>query len=194
MDTLSKYGVPTGGGGGRGGLLQLKYAWRFRVRVINFGPIAGGLELTQQVESVGKPKINYDPVDVHSYNSTAYFAGKHKWDSVQLVVKDDITNAVSKMVGHQIQKQLNHFEQTGFAAGINYKFVTLIETLDGGNDNVLETWTLEGCFLENVEYGDLDYKNGTEFQKITMSLRYDNATLGDGLMSLLPELIPGVRV
>ena len=193
-ETLSKFGVPLGSGAGRGGLLQLKYKWRFRVRVINFGPIAGGLDLTQQVESVGKPKINYDPVEVPSYNSTAYFAGKHKWEAVELTVKDDITNNVSKMVGHQIQKQLNHFEQTAFAAGINYKFVTLIETLDGGNDTVLETWTLEGCFLENVNYNDLDYKSGTDYQTISMSIRYDNATLSDGLMTTLPELVPGNRV
>lgn len=193
-ETLSKFGVPIGGGAGRGGLLQLKYKWRFRVRVINFGPIAGGLDLTQQVESIGKPKISHDSVEVHSYNSLAYFAGKHKWESVELVVKDDITNNVSRMVGHQIQKQLNHFEQTGFAAGINYKFVTLIETLDGGNDTVLETWTLEGCFLENVNYNDLDYKAGTEYQTISMTIRYDNATQSDGLMTVLPELVPGNRV
>ncbi len=194
MESLSKYGVPTGSGGGRGGLLQLKYKWRFRVRVINFGPIAGGLDLTQQVESIAKPKISHEPVEVHSYNSTAYFAGKHKWESIELVVKDDLTNNVSKMVGHQLQKQLNHFEQTGFAAGINYKFVTLIETLDGGNDTVVESWTLEGCFLENVNYQELDYKAGGEYQTIAMTIRYDNATLGDGLMTTLPELIPGRRV
>lgn len=193
MDTLSKFGVPLGGGAGRGGLLQLKYKYRFRVRVVNFGPIAGGLDLTQQVQSVAKPKISYEPVEVHSYNSLAYYAGKHKWEEINLVVKDDATNNVSKLVGHQMQKQLNHFEQTAFASGINYKFVTYIETMDGGNDNVLETWTLEGCFLSNVEHSELDYGESA-FQTITMQIRYDNATLSDGLMTTLPELIPGIRL
>lgn len=192
-DTLSKFGVPMGGGTGRGGLLQLKYKYRFRVRVVNFGPISGGLELTQQVQSVSKPKIAYEPVEVHSYNSVAYYAGKHKWEEITLVVKDDATNNVSKLVGHQMQKQLNHFEQTAFASGVNYKFVTYIETMDGGNDNVLETWTLEGCFLSNVDHMDLDFGESA-FQTITMQIRYDNATLGDGLMTTLPELIPGTRL
>lgn len=185
--------VPLGGGAGRGGLLALKIKHRFRVRVINFGPIAGGLDFTQQVQSVKKPTISYEPQEVHSYNSVAYYAGKHKWESITITLKDDQTNNVSKMVGHQIQKQLNHFEQTAFAAGVNYKFVAIIETLDGGNDTVLEAWTLEGCFLENVEYGDLDYAE-SGFQTITLTVRYDNATLADGLMSALPELIPGTRV
>lgn len=193
METLSKFGVPLGGGQGRGGLLSLKYKYRFRVRVVNFGAIAGGLDLTQQVQSVSKPKISHEEVPVHSFNSVAYYAGKHTWESINLVVKDDLTNNVSRMVGHQLQKQLNHFEQTAFASGINYKFVTFIETLDGGNDTVVETWTLEGCFLQNVDYMDLDYSD-SQFQTISMTIRYDNATLSDGLMTTLPEMIPGVRL
>lgn len=192
-ETLSKFGVPLGGGQGRGGLLQLKYKYRFRVRVVNFGPIAGGLDFTQQVQSVSKPKIKHESVPVHSYNSTAYYAGKHEWESIQLTLKDDLTNNVSKLVGHQLQKQLNHFEQTAFAAGINYKFVTIIETMDGGNDTVVETWTLEGCFLENVDYQSLDYGESS-FQTIDLTLRYDNATLANGLMTALPESIPGNRL
>ena len=191
-ETLSKFGVPLGGGQGRGGIMALKLRNRFRVRVVNFGPIAGGLDFTQQVQSVKKPTIAYDPQEVHAYNSVAYYAGKHKWESINLTLKDDLTNNVSKMVGHQIQKQLNHFEQTAYAAGINYKFVTIIEVMDGGNDTVVEAWTLEGCFLENVEYGDLDYKE-SDFQTIALTIRYDNATLANGLMTTLPEMVPGNR-
>jgi hypothetical protein len=192
-ETLSKFGVPLGGGQGRGGLLQLKYKYRFRVRVVNFGPIAGGLDFTQQVQSVGKPKVAHEEVPVHSYNSTAYYAGKHTWETLQIVLKDDLTNNVAKLVGHQLQKQLNHFEQTAFASGINYKFVTIIETMDGGNDTVVETWTLEGCFLQNVDYMDLDYAE-SGFQTITLTVRFDNATQANGLMTALPEQIPGNRL
>lgn len=192
-ETLSKFGVPLGGGSGRGGLLQLKYKYRFRVRVVNFGPIAGGLDFSQQVQTVGKPKLSHEPVPVHSYNSTAYYAGKHEWETIQITLKDDLTNNVAKLVGHQVQKQLNHFEQTAFAAGINYKFVTIIETMDGGNDTVVESWTLEGCFLSNVDYQELDYSD-SQFQTIQLTVRFDNATQANGLMTALPELIPGVRV
>lgn len=193
METLSKFGVPLGGGQGRGGLLQLKYKNRWRVRVVNFGPIAGGLDFTQQVQSANKPKISHEEVEVHSYNSTAYYAGKHKWESIQIVLKDDLTNNVAKLVGHQLQKQLNHFEQTAFASGINYKFVTIIETMDGGNDTVIDTWTLEGCFLQNVEYAELDYAE-SGFQTITLTVRFDNATQANGLMTALPEMVPGTRL
>lgn len=193
VETLSKFGVPLGGGSGRGGLLQLKYKYRFRVRVINFGPIAGGLDFTQQVQTATKPKLSHEEVKVDSYNSVAYYAGKHTWDPITITLKDDLTNNVSKLVGHQLQKQLNHFEQTGFAAGINYKFVTIIETMDGGNDTVIDSWTLEGCFLQDVEFSELDYAESS-FQTISLTIRFDNATMADGLMTALPELIPGNRL
>ena len=50
--------------------------------------------------------------------------------------------------------------------------------LDGGNGadtvNVLETYELYGCYLDNVQYGTMAYATSDPVQ-ITMSIRYDNA-------------------
>lgn len=176
---LNRFGVPLGAGGveGRGGILQPKLKYRFRVTTVNFGPFTEQKNLTQQVMNITKPKLNFDEVQIDSYNSRAWVAGKHTWEMVTLVVRDDITNSVSRMVGHQMQKQLNHFEQTAPAAGINYKFQMNIQTLDGGNDVVQEDWILEGCWLQNVDYDSLDYAAGADVQMITMQVRFDNATM-----------------
>lgn len=190
MSTLQNFGVPLGGGTGRGGILQPKPKHRFRVRVFRFGPISGGIEFTQQVISVSRPTVASQPVAVHSYNSIAYYAGKPEWSSVELAVRDDVTNSVSRLVGHQEQKQMNHFEQTSAVAGSNYKFEMYIETLDGGNDGVLEWWWLEGCFLENINYDQFDYQS-SEAMTISMTVRYDNATQQGGLMPTIPELQNG---
>lgn len=193
MSTLQNFGVPLGNGQGRGGLLQPKSKQKFRVRVFGFGPVNGGLELSQQVETVGRPKVQQEAVAVHSYNSIAYYAGKAVWQPVELMVRDDVTNAVSRLVGHQMQKQMNFFQQTTPEAGSNYKFLMYIETLDGGNNAVLEQWILEGCFLENVNYESFDYKAADQMT-ITMSIRYDNATQQGGLMPVNPELGVGSMV
>lgn len=195
MTILSKFGVPLGGGAGRGGILQPKVKYKFRVRVINFGPIAGGLDLTQQVHSVGLPAVKYAEQKVSSYNSTAYYPSKPEWDPVKLEVRDDVTNAVSKLIGHQVQKQQNHFEQTSPLAGVNYKFNMYIESLDGGNDAVIEQWYLEGCFLSNVSYGDLDYTSSDQ-RHISMDIRYDIATQAGELMpmNVSGSLLPGFGV
>lgn len=188
--TLQNFGVPLGGGAGRGGLLMPKTKHRMRVRVINFGPVAGGIELTQQVETCGRPTVTSQPVEIHSYNSIQYYAGKAVWNSISLVVRDDVTNAVSRLVGHQEQKQLNHISQTSALSGSNYKFQMYIETLDGGDDGVLETWFLEGCFCESIEWDGFEYQSADPM-KITMTIRYDNATQEGGLFPLAPQIGSG---
>jgi len=78
-------------------------------------------------------------------------------------------------------------EQASASSGIDYKFITRFEILDGGNGastaNVLETWELYGCFLTNVNYGDLNYASN-EPVTIAASIRFDNAIqspIGDGV-------------
>jgi len=194
VETLSKFGVPLGGNTGRGGILQPKFQYRWRVRVVNFGPLTTGLDISNNAIKVGRPGIKYKEASVHSYNSIAYFAGKHEWDTIELEVRDDVTNAVSTLVGYQLQKQMNHFEQTAFEAGVNYKFTTIIEVMDGGNDAVLETWTLEGCWLTDITYGELDYSQADSTLTIKMTIRYDNATMSNGIFPTSPSFLPGVKI
>lgn len=193
MSTLQNFGVPTGAGTGRGGILQPKQKHKFRVIVTNFGVPVGSVALTQQVTTVARPNLNSNPVTVHSYNSVAYFPGKAEWQPINLTVRDDVTNSVSALVGAQVQKQMNHIEQTSPLAGINSKFQMLIHTLDGGDDAILEEWYLEGCMLDTVNYETFDYSSG-EAMTIEMTIRFDNATQTGGLMPVFPVLSGGVLV
>jgi hypothetical protein len=187
MSTLQYFGVPTGNGQGRGGILQPKTKHKFRVIVTNFGIPAGSIALTQQVETCGRPNVSYDPVVVDSYMSKAYFAGKTTWETIELVVRDDVSNSVSTLVGAQLVKQNNFFLQTSPLAGSNYKFQMEIDTLDGSDDGVLETWQLEGCLIASANYESFDYKTA-ETMTISMTIRFDNATQSNGLMPTNPIL------
>lgn len=180
VTTLNKFGVPLNGA--KTGMLQPKPQYRFRVRAINFGNVSDGavVDFTRQVQNATRPTLTQAPVAVHSYNSVAYYAGKHEWNTVTVAVRDDISNNVTRLVGKQVQKQLNHFEQIGYAAGENYKFSMYIDILDGGNVAVLDEWMLEGCFLSNVNYGSLDYATSDPVM-IEMEIRYDNALNLNGL-------------
>jgi hypothetical protein len=64
-----------------------------------------------------------------------------------------------------------------------------IEMLDGGNGvnqpNVLETWELYGCFLQQVQYGEMNYSTNDPV-KIQLTIKYDNAVqtpIGSGVGS-----------
>jgi hypothetical protein len=180
ISTLSKLTVPLASdqSASTQGLLMPKLKYRFRVTLENFGFNTPTTELTKQVQDVTRPTIAFDPITVDVYNSRIYMAGKHTWSPITINVRDDVTGQVSKLFGEQLQKQFDFFEQASAAAGIDYKFLTRIEILDGGNGQftptVLETWELYGCYLENVNYNNLAY-NANEVVLITGSIKYDNA-------------------
>lgn len=178
MADLSKFGVPLDGN--KLGMLQPKLAYRFRIIFNNFGTNNNLRELTANVIQVTRPQIQYQEIAVHSYNSIAYAMGKHEWQPIELIVRDDITNATTAAISSQVQRQLNHFEQIGPVAGTNYKFGMQIHTLDGGNGEELESWQLDGCWLTNIQNNEFNYESGTEFMRINLSIRYDNASLLGG--------------
>lgn len=175
--TKDKFGVPlTDAKGSAKGILMPKLKYRFRVNFI--APFAGSqatTTMTQNIQSVTRPSVSVDEVEVHSFNSKVYLQGKHTWQTVDVVIRDDITGSVAKIVGNQVQRQVNHYQQTTAAASNDFKFDTNIEVLDG-TDNAASTevWILEGCFIQNVTYGDHDY-SAAESQIITLTLRFDNA-------------------
>lgn len=180
ISTLSKITVPLDNqdSAASQGLLMPKLQYRFRVTLENFGVTTPTTELTKQVMNVSRPNVNFEEMEIHTYNSRAYLAGKHAWEPIELVLREDVNNRVQKLVGEQLQKQFDFFEQSSAASGIDYKFTTRIEILDGGNGantpTVLETFELYGCFLTNANYNTLDY-SANEPVQINLSIRYDNA-------------------
>ena len=169
--------VASDNAGGNQGLLMPKLQYRFRVNFLNFGT-GQTIELTKQVIDITRPQVSFGEISIPVYNSTLYLAGRHEWQALTVNVRDDAQGAVSKLVGQQLQKQLDFVEQASAATGQDYKFQTNIEILDGGNGTaapvVLETWECYGCYLKTANYGTLNY-GSNEVATIALTIRYDNA-------------------
>ena len=189
VSSLTKMSVPLASDQSQSnqGLLMPKLKYRFRSIFENFGVSTPRTELTKQVIDFTRPSVTFDEMPIELYNSRMYLAGKHAWDPTTINVRDDASGSVAKLVGEQLQKQLDFMEQSSASSGIDYKFVTRCEILDGGNGAnepvVLETWELYGCYLANVNYNDLNYGESAPVT-ITMSVRFDNAIqtpLGSGV-------------
>ena len=152
ISTLSKFTVPLASdqSANTQGLLMPKLQYRFRLVLENFGVSTPRSEITKQVQDVTRPSVSFDDITLDVYNSRVYMAGKHTWEPITINLRDDVNNSVSKLCGEQIQKQYDFFEQSSAASGIDYKFQSRIEILDGGNGantaNVLETFEL---YLKN---------------------------------------------
>ncbi len=200
VSSLSRMTVPLASDQSRSdqGLLMPKLKYRFRVVFENFGVSTPRTELTKQVMDFTRPTVGFDEIEVPIYNSRLYLAGKHTWEMVTCNLRDDASGNVAKLVGEQLQKQLDFYEQASAASGIDYKFLTRCEILDGGNGAaepvVLETWELYGCYLNNVNYNDLNYGESAPVT-ISMQIRFDNALqtpLGSGVGATVARTVNDV--
>lgn len=178
--TLSKFGVPLSTSGTGAGILMPKLKYRYSVIATNFGEGTNQTNFTQQVISCGRPNTQYNRTDLHSYNNVMYIPQKPQWQTLEIVLRDDITGNINTLVGQQLQKQMNFYTMNSGVAGINYKFQLAVCTLDGTNNDAtattaLETWYLEGCFIETANYDSFDYSSSDPVT-ITLTISFDNAT------------------
>lgn len=177
ITSLNNYSVKPGTDVANQALLMPKLKYRFRVILLGFG-VEASTELTKQVQDVTRPKVSFEEMTLDVYNSKVKLAGRYAWENITLTLRDDASGNVTKLVGQQVQKQFDFMEQASARSGIDYKFTTRIEILDGGNGateaQVLETFELYGCFLQNTDYGELAYGTN-EHATVALTIVYDNA-------------------
>ena len=160
-----------------GGIAQprLKHKW-----AVTFQNMAGDEEpLRLNAISADRPKLTFEEVILDRYNSKAYIAGKHIFEPVNITFEDDLNGGVTAAIQEQLELQqniigLNSSPRLPSAqSGQQYKFAVKMDLLDG-NQAVVETWILEGAFIQNVDWGDVDYTT-SETVKATVTFRFDHA-------------------
>jgi len=189
VSSLNKFTVPLASNQSASaqGLLMPKLQYRFRVTFENFGVSTPRTELTKQVVDFKRPVVSFGDIVIDTYNSKVKLIGKPEWQDVTCTFRDDAQGQVTKLIGEQMQKQYDFMEQASASSGIDYKFITRLEMLDGGNGastpNVLETWEMYGCLLSQVDYQTVNYATNDPVT-IQITVKYDNAVqtpLGTGI-------------
>jgi len=174
MATIMDIGIPGVGTG----ILQPKLKNRFRVTFTGFGGGSSSIPVSMQVVTCSRPNVSWEKVEVNRYNSKVFVASKHTWEPLEIVIEDDVTGSASKVIQEQLQKQqyltgvLGPWLASAPEASV-YKFATKIEALDG-NEAVLETWNVQGCWVQTANYDTFDY-SANEAVKITLSVSIDHA-------------------
>lgn len=161
-----------------GALLMPKLQNRFRVSF----DFDSGRYITGNAVSVTRPSLSFDPITLEVYNSRVYIPGKHTWTTVDVVIRDTVSNNTIKKIEEQLTRQIDMATQSVQRSASSFKFQTTIETLDGSNPiggsvpttSILDTWSLLGCYIENVVYGTNDYASSDPIT-ITVTLKYDTA-------------------
>lgn len=139
--------------------------------------------ITMQMTNFARPHLTWNEAELHRYNSIAYIQTKHSWDPVSFSLEDDVTSLASRALQAQMERQQYMIGALGgvgstnllapAAVGQDYKFAAEAVMLDGGN-TALEIWHMQGCWLKDVNYGEMDYSTGDPM-KIEVSMRYDHA-------------------
>jgi hypothetical protein len=159
------------------GLLMPKLKFRFRAVFENFG-IGNRTELTKQVIDIARPSVNFNPITLDVYNSKMYIAGKPEWQEMTCTLRDDASGQVTGLIGSQVQKQFDFYNQASAVSGVDYKFNLTFEALDGGNGAttvaVIERWNVVGCMISSVNYNDFNYATN-DAATISLTIRFDNA-------------------
>lgn len=174
MATINDIGIPGVGTG----ILQPKLKHKWKVTFANIGGGADSQPLSMQAVTITRPSLQFEEVQLDRYNSRAWVAGKHTFEPMTLTFEDDVTGSASQVLQDQLQNQQFLIGAEGpFLAsageGSLYKFVTYLDLLDG-NEQIIEEWTAEGCWIQNIDYTDLDY-SASDAVQITVTVRYDHA-------------------
>jgi hypothetical protein len=174
MATISNFGIPGVGTG----ILQPMLKSRFRVTFASLGGGADSQPVSMQAIKVGKPSFKHEKIELRRYNSVSYVASKHSFDPINLTIQSDVTGSAAAVIQAQLQKQqwvVGAEGQWLSAAGEGsiYKFAMYVEQLDGG-EQVIERWIYEGCWIEDIKWGDLDY-DASEAVDIELTVSIDNA-------------------
>jgi hypothetical protein len=174
--TLSQAGIPLSGGG----ILHPKQRNRFQVKFVGLGN-GTGINITRQLTQFSRPQVEFEEIQLHRYNSTAFVAGKHSFQPTSITLEDDLTGLASGAVQAQLERQQRLIGADGTngqwlntaPTASAYKFAMELQQLDG-NELATEIWYMEGCWIVSADYGELDYTSG-EAVTIQLSIRYDHA-------------------
>lgn len=178
MATLSQMGVPQAGFG----ILHPKQKYRWQVTFTNLArlvPAVSSRDLTRQAISIDRPSLEHAEVPIHRYNSVSYVAGKHEWQPINMTIEDDLTGLASAAIQGQLETQqrliggdLPGNWLNSAATGSDYKFGMTLQQLDG-NEGVVEQWLYEGCWIKNVNWGNLSTES-SEAVTIELVVRFDH--------------------
>lgn len=174
MSTLTDFGIANVGRG----ILHPRHRDRFNLIFANLGGGVDSQPVSMQVTKTNRPNLSFDEVQLDRYNSRAWVAGKSTWSELNVTIQDDISGTASNVIQAQLQKQKWLIGAEGqwlatAAEGSLYKFVAYLNQLDG-NDQTLETWVLEGCWIKSCNWGENDYSTADPIE-IELVIRYDNA-------------------
>jgi hypothetical protein len=129
-------------------------------------PTELGIEVWK-VQTVTRPKLEINPVEVHWINTVNFVAGKGKWSPIDIEFIDTQGPSTSTETMEWIRLCFESLTgRMGYAAG--YKKTLILKALDPTGVEV-EKWELRECMPTNIEFGENSQEDdGLQTVKLTV--------------------------
>ena len=169
--------------------LEPKRSYRFTLSIPGSGndvagtPNAGIKEFL--IEKVKKPGFAVGESEVKYLNHSFFYPGKVTWDEVTFDIIDVLepqdangTIQIMKMLqeaGYEMP-EAGSLKTISKAASVKALGRVQIHQYPASGVKPSETWVLNGAWIKQATFGDLDY-GAEDMQKVSITLKYDNAYL-----------------
>ena len=126
-------------------------------------------------KTASRPQITFDETVMDYVNTKRYLAGKASWQPLSITLYDPIVPSASQKVMEWIRLCYENVTgRMGYAtfykkASINLKLLDPVGA-------VCEDWELQGAWVQDGNFGDLDYSVSDPVE-VAMTLRFDQAVL-----------------
>lgn len=126
------------------------------------------------MKTAARPQKTFEETVIDFINTKRYVAGKMAWNPIQVTMHDPIAPSAAQKVEEWARLCYEPLTgRMGYASF--YKKDITLKLLDP-QGTVIELWDLTGAWLQDVNFGDLDYASSDNVE-ISATLRFDNATL-----------------
>ena len=126
------------------------------------------------IKTATRPQVTFDEVEMHHMNTRRYLKGKAAWQPLTITLYDPIVPSAAQASMEWIR--LSHESVTGRDGYSDFYKKEVTFNVLGPVGDVVEEWILKGCYIQDAQFGDLDFASSDPVE-ITLTLRYDYAIL-----------------
>ena len=126
------------------------------------------------IKTANRPQIQFEEIVLDHINVKRYIKGKGAWQPIDIMLYDPVVPSAAQAVMEWIRT--SHESVTGRDGYSDFYKRDVTFNLLGPVGDKVEEWTLKGTYIENANFGDLDYAT-SDPAEITLTLKYDYAIL-----------------
>ena len=127
------------------------------------------------IKTGARPKMTTTEIKIPWINSTRYIAGKSEWQTMAVTLHDPIAPSGAQQVMEWLRLTFESVSGRGGYADF-YKRDLQLKMLDPVG-TVVQLWDVKGAWIQEADFGSVEYTSDQDPAEITLTLRFDNAVL-----------------